>query len=351
MKVANVLIDAYNNSNQDKIIQSSFLDYALYLSKREAIVLSIFNDQNTLSSSENKIWSVLQKKITNLNAHFEFWWRLVNFEPDVAICHSAASLKFLIIVRLFTMRRFPIISICDEEPIKHIKADFLITRYSEIVKNLLNLKIAREKIMVINHAIEVKNDFVAKVKNITKSPITLCSVGLLDKNMNFDLVLKALAQLNAPDIKFKYVIYGSGEEEANLINIAQDLGVNDHFKIINTVEDIEKFYEAVDICIIPSQEMAANKYILEPMLYGVPLIVSATSNNNEIIDDGVNGFRISIDNPAEIPNEIIQKINFIVNNQFEVSQITKRGYFKIIDRYSSEVIASRLYQLCQNLTN
>lgn len=351
MKVANVLIDASKNSNQNKVIESSFMDYALYLSKREVQVLSIFNDKFVNLDQLRGIWSIILKKFTNLKSQFNFWLRLVYFEPDIAICHSAASLNFLIFVRFFTMHNFPIISICDDESIKHIKADFIITRYHKIVNDLLILGVAREKIMLINHSIEVKNNFIAKAKKINKSSVLICSVGTVEKEMNFDIVLKTVAQLNTAEIKFEYVIYGKGSEETNLINIAKELGVVDRFKIINEVEDLEKFYDMVDICIMPYNESVPNKFILEPMLYGAPLIVSSTSNNDEVIDDGVNGFRISIKNEAEISNEIIKKINFIIDNQFEVNQIKKRGYFKILDKYSSEVVANRLYQLCQNLTN
>lgn len=356
MKIANILIDSLEKKEKLRAVENSFLDYALYLTKRGENVLSIFRSSDEIKLASKRV----STSIYELSEHFflkkfsliKLWIKLINFEPDVAICHSKEALFLTRIARFFCIVKFPIISLCNDDTPKNFrKSDYVIVRSSALVKEFISLGILRNRIFVINKSIEVANDFQILVKEKFGDIIKIGSIGSITEGKNFDKIIRAMLILRKKNIDCEFFILGEGDFRDNLILLAQELGLSDHLKIIDFKTNIKDFFQNIDIAVMPIESSACDDFILDPMLYSTPIIASYSSHYDELIENNINGVKIKLNPANEIPNLIANSIEIFINDEIDAKQMAKRAYEKIIDHHSSEIIANKIHYICVNSKN
>ncbi|HVE76913.1 MAG TPA: glycosyltransferase [Actinomycetota bacterium] len=86
---------------------------------------------------------------------------------------------------------------------------------------------------------------------------------------------------------------GSGEP-SRLRDLANALGVSQavEFWPAQAQEDLAVFYQAADVCIVPSRSESFGLVALEAMATGRPVVASGVGGLVSLIDDGVNGFLV-----------------------------------------------------------
>lgn len=158
-------------------------------------------------------------------------------------------------------------------------------------------------------AVEVDRDLKRKELGLLEESFVVLSVGELNKNKNHEVVIKAIARLNNPNIH--YVICGQGGLEGYLRNLSAELGIEKNVHLLGFREDVAKICKVSDVFIFPSKREGLGLAALEAMACGLPLI---TSNIHGIMDysvDGETGFTCS---PHNIDG-ISKSINYLLNNE------------------------------------
>ena len=356
MKIANILIDSKKKFDENKTtnIERSFIDYALYLTKRGAEVLSVFKADEFYREASiegsSQVLELSEKKFSKIYLIVQLWLKFLDFLPDVAICHSYKSFVFVRLARFFSGKKFPIISICSgENPTKFLKSDYIITQNSHLLKELINLGKKRENILIINNSINIENDFKILEKKPFDKPIKIGSIGIISLGKNFDKVLRAMIVLHSRGIECEYSIAGSGDYEDELNLLATELRLEKNLKILGFTNDKKSFFENIDICVMPIGKGFSGESILDAMLYSTPLISSNSYNCDEIIDHDLNGLKINIDDEKLIPTLIADAIEKLIKDENEARQMAKRACEKVFDHYSSEVVANRIFQICNKV--
>jgi UDP-glucose:(heptosyl)LPS alpha-1,3-glucosyltransferase len=74
--------------------------------------------------------------------------------------------------------------------------------------------------------------------------------------------------------------------------MAEALDINDQVKFVGPVTDIERYYGAADIFVLPTLYDPFSNACLEAFGSGLPVITTAQNGFSELIEDGVNGFVI-----------------------------------------------------------
>lgn len=138
-------------------------------------------------------------------------------------------------------------------------------------------------------------------KNRVK-PIIL-SVGRLEKQKNYEVLINALRTVNA-----KLLVVGNGSLKNHLKSIAKNNGVE--LKIIENIENTKmpQVYNRADIFVLPSLAEGSSKVLLEAMSCGLPVIASKVKGPDEIIIDNVTGIFCST-NKRSIRNQVLKLIN------------------------------------------
>lgn len=173
---------------------------------------------------------------------------------------------------------------------------------------------------------KIRNIVVDKKKKreelgLTKDNIVLLSVGELSKRKNHITPIKALVQIKDNKNIF-YLIAGVGPLENYLKEECKKLGIENQVKFLGYRKDIYELCKISDIYIFPSLQEGLPVALMEALCCNLPIICSNIRGNNDLVEDGKNGFLVknNID-------EYIKKINFLVKN----------GFYKEIDMNNKEI--------------
>jgi glycosyltransferase involved in cell wall biosynthesis len=145
-------------------------------------------------------------------------------------------------------------------------------------------------------------------RNICNLPLDkkiILFVGNLIKLKGIYILIESLKYL-VKKIDFKAIIIGTGEEEENLKRLVIISNLSDKVSFIGWMpqDKLPYFYNAADVFVLPSFKEGNSVAILESMACGTPIIASTAGGNPESIQDGLNGFLISIGDSQDLCHKI-----------------------------------------------
>ena len=122
-------------------------------------------------------------------------------------------------------------------------------------------------------------------------------VGRLEPLKGVDIILKAVAQLEQGDPVKTIIVGGDLEEDSEMVrlkSLSQDLGISDQVSFLGRLdqEELPTYYNAADICVVPSYYESFGLVALESMACGTPVIASRVGGLPTIVKDSYNGFLI-----------------------------------------------------------
>lgn len=115
--------------------------------------------------------------------------------------------------------------------------------------------------------------------NVPEDAFVLISVGEINQNKNHQIIIRALAQLNRPDIH--YIIAGTGPLEAYLKHLAEESGVGDRVHLLGFRHDVPELICASDVNVFPTIREGLGIAALEGMAAGLPLICADNRGTRE----------------------------------------------------------------------
>lgn len=154
-----------------------------------------------------------------------------------------------------------------------------------------------------------------RFKPIERSPnpkVRILFIGRLIPRKGFQRVISALPAVkqktNAP---FEVEVVGTGAHREKLDETAQQLKVSDLIRYVGTVpyDELEKSYQYADIFVLTSLSEGMPSVILEAMGCGLPVIASNVGGNNELIEEGENGYLVEGDDIDKLADNLAQLIN------------------------------------------
>ncbi len=130
---------------------------------------------------------------------------------------------------------------------------------------------------------------------LTESRPALLSVGRLERNKGFHILIAALAQLrNELPPGWRWLLVGNGKERAALESQARAVGIADHVTFVGTLDDAElhSLYEEVDLVIHPTLYEGSSLVTLEAMIHRKPIVASAAGGIPDKVFSGRNGYLV-----------------------------------------------------------
>lgn len=117
-----------------------------------------------------------------------------------------------------------------------------------------------KKFYVINNAIDLEkfkfsNDLRNEIRGenkIEKDELIISTVGRLTIQKNPYFILEIISILSKQNIKFQFWWFGNGDLDNKIKNKANEMELNDYIKFFGSIDDVYKYYNAMDIFILPS---------------------------------------------------------------------------------------------------
>jgi UDP-glucose:(heptosyl)LPS alpha-1,3-glucosyltransferase len=123
------------------------------------------------------------------------------------------------------------------------------------------------------------------------------------KKRNVDGLLKAAANLNG---NFKILIAGKDKSE-KFIQQSHELGIADKVMFARARTDVEAYYHAIDLFVLPAWIEEFGRSVLEAMGCSKPVIVSDTVGASELLRDKSSEFIIKADDTIKFTG-LMQKL-------------------------------------------
>jgi glycosyltransferase involved in cell wall biosynthesis len=138
----------------------------------------------------------------------------------------------------------------------------------------------------------------------TDRPILLY-LGRLDGEKHVDVLVKAAASLLVKQ-PLHVLVVGTGNAEAGLKTLAQELGVAEHFTFPGRVSDADraKLLRSATLFVMPSPAELQSLATLEAMASGLPVVAANAGALDELCHDGQNGYLFETDNADDLTKQL-----------------------------------------------
>ena len=129
------------------------------------------------------------------------------------------------------------------------------------------------------NGVEINNNYVKK--EINKNKFSVLFIGRLEKIKNISYLLKNWKKFSDVNSHSELLIIGDGNEQDNLKNISQDLGLVNKVKFMGKLnsEEILLSLNKSDVFVLPSLSEGISNSLLEAMSFGLVPIVSNVEGN------------------------------------------------------------------------
>lgn len=173
--------------------------------------------------------------------------------------------------------------------------------------------------------------------------IVLLALGRLHRNKGFDTLLTSLVDL--PE-HFLW-IGGTGPLDTDLRGMAQTLGVADRVRFLGWRPDAAALFAAADVFVCSSRHEPFGNIVIEAWMYGTPLVAAASEGPAALIEDGVTGLLIPVDDSDAMSGAIRR----LVADPVFASGLAAGGRRQYETRYSQDVVLPQYLAMFEDLAN
>ena len=133
--------------------------------------------------------------------------------------------------------------------------------------------------------------------DLNKANKTIVAVGRLVAQKNFSLLFKAFSRLSADFPDYTLKIYGRGELEEELKNLAYKLKISDKVHFLGYVTDVNERMREASMYVSSSIYEGISNSMLEAMAMGIPTICTdcPIGGARKTINNRVNGILVPVD--------------------------------------------------------
>jgi D-inositol-3-phosphate glycosyltransferase len=174
-------------------------------------------------------------------------------------------------------------------------------------------------------------------------------VGRIEPLKGIDILISAAAQLHE-DENFRVLIVGGDSrteaELATLRALAERLGIDHHISFVGAVphEDLPTYYNAADVCVVPSYYESFGLVAVEAMACGVPVVASRVGGLTSTISDGETGYLI----PWRCPEPFAERLELLLDND-DLRRSFGRAGREAVERYRWANVADSVSDLYEEL--
>lgn len=175
---------------------------------------------------------------------------------------------------------------------------------------------------------------------------TVVAAGRLIPVKRYERLVDAFAKVVAARPDWRLRLYGRGPRKTQLSDRVQELGLNNHVRLMGAVSPIEPEWAKGAIAAVASDFESFGMTILEAMHCGVPVVATdCPYGPGEIIRHGENGLLTPLDGGADALADALIRL---IDDDEERRRLGEAAQRRVAD-YAPDVIAARYERLFEEL--
>lgn len=180
------------------------------------------------------------------------------------------------------------------------------------------------------------------IHGLSERDVVALFVGMNFEIKRLDWVLKSAAYLKGKGMSgLKVLVVGKGDVD-KYRGMSRDLGIGEHVIFAGISSEVEKYYFASDIFVMPSRFDTFGIVVLEAMAAGLPVVITRRVGARDMVTDGVNGFIIGVDGTA---SDLGDRIAFLVHEETRLAMGERARQVAL--RYTWEKTTGEIAKLCR----
>ena len=182
------------------------------------------------------------------------------------------------------------------------------------------------------------------VLGLEGGPLVVFS-GRLAPEKGVDVLLRAWPRVVDLVPGARLCVVGSGGDEAQLRDLARQLGVEGSATWAGGVLDAAPYTRAADLAVLPSRTEGMPVALLEAMSAGVPVVATSVGGSAEVLEHGRTGLLVPPDDPAALGAAIAEALR----DDAASSRRADAARAHALARHAMPVVADRYVALYQAL--
>tara|TARA_R110000787_G_scaffold260797_1_gene366037 strand:- start:418 stop:1602 length:1185 start_codon:yes stop_codon:yes gene_type:complete len=148
---------------------------------------------------------------------------------------------------------------------------------------------------------------------LPENAVVVGTVGRLAEVKNQQLLIEAVGYLftKRPILRgtLRLVLVGDGPLKLQLVDRVKQLGLSDVVWFSGDRNDVPVLMQLMDIFILPSLAEGISNTLLEAMASGLPVIATSVGGNVELIEEGVNGRLVPVNNVVAMADALAELVD------------------------------------------
>lgn len=216
---------------------------------------------------------------------------------------------------------------------------------SNAVKDILhdNFPDLSNKLEVIYNPIDIEN--VRRLADVDDSICydsdipTIIAAGKLTKIKGYDCLIKSFAKVIASGYQYNLKFLGVGEEESNLKNLVNELGLADKVEFLGFKKNLYPYIKKSQLFVLSSLHEGLSMVIIEAMILGIPVVsTNCPVGPAEVLLNGKCGMLVPVGDVNAMADAIIKVMNsdviraeYIVNSNSRVHDFNSTKIIKQVE--------------------
>lgn len=213
--------------------------------------------------------------------------------------------------------------------------------------------IPERKLALIFHGIEpidflprpAARAFLGERANTAIAPDTLligASAELTrNKGLTYLVAAARLLRANRPELNFKILIMGDGEERAALAGEISAAGLSARVCLAGFIPDAKRYLKGLDLFALPSVKEGLPYAIMEAMAAGLPIAASRVGGVPDLIRDGEDGLLV----PPKDPTALAEAIGRLLGERSLALRLGGQARRAVGQSFSREAMIARTVAL------
>lgn len=173
----------------------------------------------------------------------------------------------------------------------------------------------------------------------------LLAVGRLVYEKGHEFLVDAIPSVLRSFPKLTVGICGSGPLLGQLEAQISSLSLEKNVKLLGRWENVRELLAAADAFVLPSRWEGLPMALLEAMMAGLPVIATRVQGVEEVIENGVQGFLVPLENPEELSKAILQ----LLDGSVQRSAMGLAASSRIMQSYTTDQMCEKYLSVIQKL--
>ena len=226
--------------------------------------------------------------------------------------------------------------------------DFLIANSAIAADQVREFRLTRAPIRVVSNGVHIPRQVSQAERSRLKTELgfsdahlLMGSIGRMDSNKNHAMLLQIFAVLMEKWPALRLVIIGDGPLKSQLAAMAEQLGVAQKVCLPGSIPQAARYLQAMDVFCLSSHTEGMPNVIMEAAAAGVPVVSTTCGGSVELIECGVTGFLVSLNDAASMA----KRIELLLANEEQRRSIGQAGREKMCRAFSIQAMVNRMTQV------